>query len=362
MLPGLPQLTPHHEDGKMVCLAGEHKLVFYSSRSGIRDRRLLSSWIAGAAEKIPLIVAPYCESFAPLFAKKQPFYLIAPVLFSPPPDDPRLIASQESLETFINNITADDKFHVHILPQWRELKGVVAGAVAEILKRAAIRLKTIRHFARLWQTNFQTNYPQLRDLPDIRQLRTPPSALVMAGPSLDLKIRELRQLTGAIWCADTALPVLVHYRLFPQVVFSIDAGFASLEHFCGLVAKLPWHKIGLVADPLCQPAILRMPFAKKYTYASSHPLVQEFAVRERPDLTEIKNPSGDVGGLMLAVKAALFPQSPTFIAGYDLGHRRHISHARGTAYFQRGFWRTCRIFNVETYSLKLSQRYGAATS
>ena len=192
------------------------------------------------------------------------------------------------------------------------------------------------------------------DVSKLGELR--PDALVMAGPSLDNAIEELRR-AKTIWCADTALPALLKRHIFPRVVFSVDAGFASREHFVGAASKF-LSSAALVSDILGNPPVQRLPFAEHLTYASSHPLVQEFCASRRGDLTFIENPAGDVGSLMRAVFARFFGDAPVKIFGHDGGHRRRVTHARGTAYFSRSYASCNRLMNAETYMLKLSRRYG----
>lgn len=360
MLPGFPDLLALHDNGRFLCRHGETDLTFYSERSSTRTLQQIQSLLdATPKNTIALVVAPFIATLEPLFRSPSRFYFIAPATFSSTlPQDERLITNATGLERFINQIGPDDKFTIHVLPQWQNLAPAVSRAVQAILERAAVRLKTIRHFGRLWQINFRLNYPLLKSLPDISGLRIPPDILILAGPSLDL----MPQIHSAaqIWCADTALPVLLFRKLNPQVVFSLDAGFASQEHFIGTQEWLENYSCTLVADPLCAPAVLRLPFSEKFTYANSHPLIQAFAQTERSDLTALHNPEGNVGGLMLAACAALFPATRPQIWGHDRGHRKHVAHARGTAYFRRSAMARTRLATMESYALRLSRRYGKA--
>lgn len=359
MLPGFPPLSVACENGRYICRHGETKLVFYSERSAARDLEQITALLESAGDSIPLIVAPYSSALAPLFASGRRFFFFAPAIFTDNlPDDARLIADAEALEHFINSVGAEDRFVVQILPQWQNLRTAMLQAMRQVLEQAAIRLKTIRHFGRLWPINFRLNLPLLQKIPDIRKLPVAPDVLVMAGPSLDMLPHIAPQ--SCIWCADTALPVLLHKGIHPAVVFSLDAGYASQEHFLASGSYIRNGAAALVADALCSPAVLRLPFAQKYTYASSHPLVQEFRQNFRPDLTEIKNPEGNVGNLMLAVCTALFPAARPRVFGHDRGHRNYVTHARGTAYYHRSFAVCNRLGGIETYLLRLSRRYGAA--
>lgn len=345
-------------DGRFAIAYNGVTIPVYSERSGTRDLVQLRDVIETAANGfVPIIVAPYGEALAPLLELRRPFIFLAPVSFSgTQPDDERLVASDAALEAFINNIDPEQKFTVYLLPQWREARDYVASGVKSILERAAVRLKTIAHFGRLWPINFRVNAQPARhygDISELKELR--PDALVMAGPSLDNAIEELRR-AKTIWCADTALPSLRKRQIFPRVVFSADAGFASREHFVGMPAQF-YGGATLVCDILGFPSVQRLPFGGHLTYVSSHPLVQEFCASQRNDLTFIENPAGDVGSLMRAIYARLFGEAVVTVIGHDGAHRRRVTHARGTAYFSRTYMNRNRIMNTETYMLKLSRRY-----
>jgi hypothetical protein len=344
-------------DGRFAIAYNGITIPIYSERSGARDLAQITQAIADTPDDhITLIIAPYAEALAGVFAAKKKFAFVAPVNFAAKPaDDPRLIADDAALDEFINTIGANDKFSVYLIPQWREASDYVASAVRQLLERAAVRLKTIHHFEKLWRINFRVNAKAAVNYGDIAGLRRlKPEYLVMAGPSLDNGIAEI-QKAGTLWCADTALPALVAAGVHPAVVFSVDAGFASREHFVGCADAL--RRAYLVCDILGFPAVQRLPFAARLTYASSHPLVQEFAAVRRSDLTPVENAAGDVGSLMRAVHAKFFPGSIVKIVGHDGKHARYVTHARGTAYFTRSCAAQNRLKNTETYMLKLSRRY-----
>lgn len=343
-------------DGRLQVRGRDETFTFYTTRSGERDLKQFQEALSAVqAPHIPLLVAPFTEALAPLLSYDSHFTWLAPLSFSDTlPDDARLIATEEKLQQFINSVEADAHYEIIVVRQWQSLQNAVREITIKILQQAAVRLKTLRHFGALWPINFTANAPAARNWQDIQLLKKHgvPQAIVMAGPSLDQSLEKLKSLR-TIWVADTALPVLAHYGIAAQVVFSADAGFASREHFVGA----PTANSALVCDMLVNPGVARLPFASICTYASSHPLVQQFCQAERRDLTEINNPEGNVGSLMLAIFKKLFGDQNVAILGYDRGHRRHITHGRGTAYFRRSYgWQT-RVANAETYMLKLSRRY-----
>lgn len=356
MLPEFPDFSPGETDEKYIIHWAGASYTFYTNRSGPRDLAAFREAISQSkAGHTPVLVAPYVEGISGLFQSSADFVFLSPFSFSAQtPPDRRFVGDSPALEQFINSIEDQRKFAIHIAPQWREAGQTIGEITRKILERAAVRLKTIRHFGRLWPVNFRLNSPRATAYGDISELQTAgkPGALVMAGPSLDQAIPGLKNYQK-IWCADTALMPLVLSGIFPQVIFSVDAGFASREHF--VAASKAIGKAILVCDILGSPAIQRLPFRKILTYAGSHPLVQEFNGQAR--LTMVANPRGDVGSLMQAVHDRVFGTAGDQVFGHDGTARRKITHARGTAYFYRSYAAQNRLRNVETYMLGLSRRY-----
>lgn len=357
MLAGFPHTTVKASEGRFNVEYDGKAITVFTARSAERDLAQLKNLLqSAAAGSVPVIVAPYRSEFAALFTHDAKFVFIAPASFAANlPKDDRLIADDAALEYFVNSIAQDDKFEIHVVPQWQGLTDAMRQAAQQLFERAAVRLRTIRHFGRLWQVNFRLN--AARQPADITRLKDLcPDLLVMAGPSLDTAINAI---AGAklIWCADTALPALTARGVFPQVVFSVDAGFASSEHFCGLAAEIRKRNMVLVSDLLGNAAVQRLPFSEKLTYQSSHPLVQQFCSAAGHALTPVENPRGDVGSLMRKVYALLFGNAEVKVTGHDGRSVKKISHARGTAYFQRAFIRQTRLFTPELYMAKLSRRY-----
>jgi len=334
---------------RMVVRSGDNLLPFYSERSATRDaenlQRLLSPQRAGVTR---LVIAPYRDAFVNVLKTSPGGILVAPCAFSPPPSVSNLISNTSELEFFINAIQPEDKFEIIALPQWGSLTEAMIAALEHALARAAVRLKTIRHFEKLWHINISLNARNARNYGDIRELNQAPDLLVMAGPTL-----ETVPTAKHIWCADTAYPVLLAQKISPEVIFSVDAGFASQEHLLGA----PTHESTLVTDLLGAPPIQRKSFQKILTYKSSHPLVESLLSLQDQTFSPVTNPNGDVGSLMLEIYRMLFNDRPIKIIGYDRGQRRYVTHARGTAYFTRTFARQTRLFNVETYMRNLSARY-----
>ncbi len=357
MLAGFPHTTGSIRDGRFSVEFNGSAITVFTARSAERDLAQLKNLLLTASPgNIPVVVAPYRGEFAELFKRSERFVFIAPVSFAGElPADSRLIADTPALEYFVNSIGKDDKYDIRIAAQWQALTEPMRVAVQQLFERAAVRLRTIRHFGRLWQINFRLNAARKHaDIARLKDLR--PDLLVMAGPSLDSALSFVTQ-AKLIWCADTALPALAARGVYPRVVFSVDAGYASSEHFCGLTAEVRRRNMLLVSDLLGNAAVQRLPFSEKLTYQSSHPLVQQFCSAAPTTLTAVENPRGDVGSLMRNVYALLFGDGAAKVIGHDGRSVKKITHARGTAYFQRAYMRQTRLFTPELYLARLSRRY-----
>ena len=358
MLEGFPPISASASEGRFTVTSEGHTVTVFTARSAERDlaviRGLLEKSTTGS---IPVIVSPYRAELAPLFSGQEKFVLIAPVHFAADlPADSRLVANNDQVEFFVNSIGQNDKYEIHVAPQWQSLADGMRIAAQRLFERAAVRLRTIRHFGRLWQINFRLNAAgNPADVSRLGLFR--PDVLVMAGPSLDAALADVAR-ASLVWCADTALPVLAAHGIYPRVVFSVDAGFASQEHFCGLAGQIRQRQMLLVCDLLGNAAVQRLPFAEKLFYQSSHPLVQQYCSMTGHHLTPVENPRGDVGSLMRNVYALLFGARAVPVAGHDGRSIRKITHARGTAYFSRTFGMQNRLFTPELYLAQLSRRYG----
>ena len=225
----------------------------------------------------------------------------------------------------------------------------------QMIHGVALRLKTIKHFKKIWNYNFRANQKSWLSTQPISELSVKqPDYFVLGGPSADdfLYHTNLKKQVR-IWSADTALMPLIRKGIQPDVVFSIDAGFGSYEHFV-YIRKSEKRAITFVLDPLSFPKYYNADI-RRYTYASSHPLVQK-AGSGHPVLV---NKTGDVYGLMEALHRFLFPEQnlPKMI-GHDQKSIHHTTHLKGSAYHLRMYHQMNRFYSTEKYFYDLSKSYG----
>ncbi|HRP70466.1 MAG TPA: hypothetical protein PLY93_13120, partial [Turneriella sp.] len=173
MLSGFERLSTQ-EDGERfsVCFDGA-LFPFYSRRSRPRDVALFKRAIEETPpEMTPILVAPFIADVEEIFTLPRRFYFLAPLFFDTPQiDDARFIGDDAALHQFLRGVESVDKFSIYLPPPWKEAAPYVETGVRQILAQAAARLKTIHHFARLWQTNLRVNARRVINYVDVRTLK-----------------------------------------------------------------------------------------------------------------------------------------------------------------------------------------------
>lgn len=359
------------EDAYFILNRGE-KVKCYSQRSLVRESRGLVELLGQAVEqKKKLIwIAPFHQGIYNALAEKDRNWIfwIAPVSFTEIPPDQNILSEPKALEYFLLDVRRGDSFFVQVHPALSSTD--LLNSVNLLLKKSAMRIKTIDHFQILWAINFKRNSEMWQALPDIKQMQgevKKPDLFILGGPGVDSKIKNFLkpveppakpQSTPVIWCADTALPALLAYGLVPQLVFSLDAGFASYEHFVLAVDQGKVNQLLSVVDPLVFSAVLKLPFKRKFTYANSNPLIQGSVPQlwQKP-FTVIENKTDDVYGLMTGVHEKLFNAPNPETWGLDGGPVKSVTHLRGSAYHRRQYYSLNRLQSPETYFYHFSKRY-----
>ncbi len=330
-----------------------------------------NSGATGGGQKILIWVAPYHPGIRENLEKKLTdpesfdirslsFVWLSPVSFQNHAQKPAyVIDTPEKWLFYLREVRRNDSFAMEAHPRLPAI-AALSNYIEEGLRQSALRIKTIEHFYRIWEYNYERNralWPQLKDLSKAPQ--QPPDAIVAAGPSVD-RFWDTIQTAQVIWCADTALKPLLARGLIPALTFTVDAGYGSFEHFFQ-VSSDKLAQLSVVADPLSFPAIYDLPFRNIFSYASSHPLFQEERARKSETenwnlKTEIDNKTADVLGFMLGAVATFgFQKPPVF--GADGRHESYATHLRGSAYHHRACFAISRWKPVESSFFALSARY-----
>ena len=344
-----------------------HKV--YSERSFVREIKALTSLLENSKNKNKTLIwiAPYHEK---IFLNLKKDFLknlrwISPVNFTDSKKD--IIDNIDKLNFFLREINRSDSFSIesHVCFKIMGMQEYFQATILRFLKSSAVRLKTVSHFSTIWKNNFKKNLDKWILLHDLSYLNFPsPDFFILGGPSVDLNINKLKK-NIKIWCADTALPVLLYYDIIPNCVFTVDAGHGSYEHFITAIDKKKIPEITLLIDPLSFPALFNLDFKSKFTCANSNPLIQ----KSKNNFTVIENTSDDVFGFMKSVFKLIYKKDLDIqmdninvedqpeIIGHDRGHVKRITHLRGSAYHRRQYMRNDRLATPELYFYRLSFRY-----
>lgn len=338
-------------EGYFFSLGSEKHKVF-TERSLARELKILAEKVAEAEvrQKILFCVFPWHNAFSELLANDN-IYFFSPIVFSPVNSE-KVLADAPDVDFFINSVNRNSVFEIYYHQQLQKIPDL-ALYVENIFKRVATRIKTIEHFSARWEFNFRRNVGQLRNLADLSEYKKEkPNVLVLAGPQTDTYLPSLQNKN--IWCADTALVPLLQAGITPSLVFCLDAGHGSFEHFLNFHNDIRYEDFEIVADPLCFPQILDLGFRKIYSYRNSYPPVHSLSY----PVAELTNETGDVQGLMKATFRKLYAREivPQVIGG-NLKHVNHVSHLRGSAYHRRAYLRGDRWHTPEMYLYRLSRRY-----
>ncbi|MDH5716703.1 MAG: DUF115 domain-containing protein [Spirochaetia bacterium] len=345
-------------------LVAEKKIAVYSNRSFLREAEVLKKKLAHFKKenKKLLYAAPYHEKIGNQlknFEKNLIWFSMCDFSKIGYQKNFVLLNNQKSWEVFIRDISANDKFEILFHPSLVNLNSfsIIKNFIEKGIKKAAVRLKTISHFKAVWEYNFKRNKQKWMSAKKISKELKKPNVFILGGPSVDEYLWKYKNSKAdqIIWCADTALGSLHAYNIIPDVVFSVDSGYGSYEHFAFLLNEKEYKfNSFLVLDALSFPLLFDINAGKTYSYASSHPLVQE--CENKFDI--LFNETNDVYGLMKAVFEKIYPnEKKPGIIGHDQKAVKKVTHLQGSAYHRRFYFRQNRFLSIETSFLRLSFRY-----
>jgi len=355
----------HQENYVLTSKDGFVQIKVYSKRSLEREANYLISRLKDCQKqnKILMWIAPFHQKIFSQIDKNLLHNLvwISPTNFSEATQP--IVDNTEKLDFFCRQISISDSFSIELHACFRNsgFEENMKNSIMRLIRNSVIRIKTIAHFTTLWKNNYHHNQKKWKTLADFTSIDAgKPDLFILGGPSVDYHIAKLNHYKN-IWCADTALPTLVHYNIVPRVVFSLDAGHGSYEHFISAIDKNKICQMNLIIDPLAFPPLMKLKFNQTYSYANSNPLIQ----KSRHTFTLVENKTNDVFGLMESVYEILFTDDrlkngksklPVTI-GHDGGHIKKATHLRGSAYHRRQYSRNNRISTPEQYFFHLSKRY-----
>jgi len=362
-------LTTEKTDQGLLITSGNKKYLIFSKRSIKRQASIIENRIIELQKenKKLIWVAPFYLELYNLLSHSN-FIWLSPTLNidcdklngDGENQNVSILTKNKHITTLINSIRETDKFEIllhNTIAQLPMSKNILNG-VNKIFRRSAIRIKTIKHFGKIWEYNFKRNleqYPKHSFLErELNKHTKKPDIFLVAGPSLN-KVDPNYFKNKTIWIADTCISYCKKNNITPQKIFCLDAGKGSYEHF---IKNLDFiENCQLIVDQLVFPKILELPFQKISFYYSSNILCQQWHKKK----IKIINETGNVLGLMKASFSYLFldNQIPAIYGDDSMKHSHFVSHVNPSAYFNTAFNKQIRFFSCENYFFILSQKlYG----
>jgi hypothetical protein len=343
------------EDGYYFLCNEEVKV--YTEKSLQRESKSLNSIIDECSQKKKLLIwiSPFHSDIYNNLSNnhKKQLIWIAPLLFTnfSSEEYSGIIFNNATLKYFLNEVKKNNSFIIKAHPTLFKYNFDLL--LQKLIQQSASRIKTIDHFEKIWKNNFTKNKNKWLKIKDIKAIELiPPDLFILGGPSVDDSYKKIKK-SQHIWAADTALPLLAHLNISPDLVFSIDAGFGSYEHFIQPIEKKILSNSIAVLDPLTFPLVYDITFKKIFTYAHLNPLIQA----THHNFTYLTNNTNDVFGLMASVFHLMFDLKLPEVIGHDCGHINKATHFRGSAYHRRQFGKCNRFITPEKYFFQLSDRY-----
>ena len=272
-----------------------------------------------------------------------------------------LIFDFRALQFALQEIQKDNSIKIEFHPSLRnssifqELKG----SIQDMIQEVALRLKTIQHFENIWCYNFKANFEKWKRCHPASEFEPQkPDYFILGGPSVTEFLKRFDDKKKTIWSADTSWMPLVHRGILPDLVFSIDAGYGSFEHFIYHATRIEKEKVRILLDPLSFPKFYNAGI-KAYSYISSNPLIQQAVQEDNQELEAkfpfLSNETGDVYGIMQSFYFYLFPETDLpQVIGHDKGPRKFETHLRGSGYHEREYTRSNRLETTENHFFKRS--------
>ncbi|MDR2541987.1 MAG: DUF115 domain-containing protein [Treponema sp.] len=182
------------------------------------------------------------------------------------------------------------------------------------------------------------------------------AAIVAAGPSLNTQlplVAKLKQDGVIIISTDTALPVLAHNKIKPDIIVSIDCQHIGFRHFACTNERHLLKNIPIVFDITSPPVLIGFT-TRPVFFSSGHPLARYIANNWKP-LPFLDMSGVNVTYACLSLAEYLKIQHITFF-GADFSYIKSESYARGTymyPYFEK---KQTRLLPLESQFSKFLYR------
>jgi len=215
-------------------------------------------------------------------------------------------------------------------------------AIQAAITRVSADFSVQAHFGKRWFSNIVRNLKSAEtardDTPEIRR-----AAVTAAGSSLSAQIPALRQKRDELFliATDTSLPCLLHEKLTPDAVITIDCQHISYHHF---MAGFPDNTL-LFLDLASPPGFTRL--TKNYRFfATDHPLTR-YISRTWKDLPSLDVSGGNVTYAAISLAEQLGAREIE-LYGADFACPNGVPYARGAYTYSVFAKKQSRLSPLET--------------
>ncbi|GBF51110.1 hypothetical protein LPTSP4_26410 [Leptospira ryugenii] len=216
-----------------------------------------------------------------------------------------------------------------------------------------VNLATLTRFEKIWAKNLSFNLYDCIQMQPIHKLFGIAKGIKIlvagAGPSLYESIDDIKKYRDSFLfiAVDTALPVLQHFDIHPDLVYSVDPQALNsqyLESYDGPAI--------LVFDPTSTYLSLRLELGPKKGFFTSSPFP---LIRIIEDLGEQKIGEVLFGGSVstnAASLASLMEADKVYLVGQDLSFTKGWAHSKGAILEERLNFLESRKFRREMHNYK----------
>lgn len=235
---------------------------------------------------------------------------------------------------------------------WRESDYSECKFICEkFFRKKDVNIATLSKFETIWTRNLLQNIPELIEMKPVSLLfdiaKDLPIVVCGAGPSLYADLPELfkHREKFILLCVDTALNVLVNYKIEPDLIYSVDPQTINKSYLEGYTGNSV-----LVFDPTSCYHTLRLPgnFHKGFFTSSPFPLIKLISNHSRYDLGEI--PFGGSVSTNAVSLAELMGGNKILFLGQDLSFTDGYAHCRGAVLEERLNQKESRLFRRELHN------------
>ncbi|MDZ4728051.1 MAG: 6-hydroxymethylpterin diphosphokinase MptE-like protein [Leptospira sp.] len=271
----------------------------------------------------------------------------------------QVLIDYENEEILLNSFKGKATYPITFVPHrssfhWKESEYGKMKLIAEQhFHKKDVNLATLTRFEKIWAKNLCFNIADLISMVPIQKLfgiaKGGKVLVAGAGPSLFESAPEIKKYREhfVLIAVDTALPILQHFNIEPDLVYSVDPQVLNsqyLESYTG--------NANVVFDPTSTYVSLRLKNGPKKGFFTSSPFPLIKLIEEIAKL-EIGNvPFGGSVSTNAASLGTLMGADTTYLVGQDLAFTNGYAHSKGAIMEERLNYKESRKFRRELHNFK----------